>query len=128
WLTMKAQRQNKPASAMVLTIASKDSTDEALSKGLSLFGRKFKVQYYLTFGADTQCNKYLAFFHHSSQCTRPTHCTICSQEHPIHIHTCRRSDCTIKAKMCLYTTIQCINCKDSHQATSQKCPTYIVAY
>ena len=44
WLTTDIQRQNKSASAMVLTIAGKDSTDKALSRGLSLFGRKFKVQ------------------------------------------------------------------------------------
>ncbi|RPA91290.1 hypothetical protein L873DRAFT_1794954 [Choiromyces venosus 120613-1] len=34
WLTTEAQHQNKAASAMVLTITSKDSTDKALSKGL----------------------------------------------------------------------------------------------
>ncbi|RPA93691.1 hypothetical protein L873DRAFT_1793426 [Choiromyces venosus 120613-1] len=42
WLTTEARHQNKAASALVLTIATKDSTDKALSKGLSLFGRKFK--------------------------------------------------------------------------------------
>ncbi|RPA88651.1 hypothetical protein L873DRAFT_1796542 [Choiromyces venosus 120613-1] len=36
WLTTEAQHQDKAASAMVLTIASKDSTDKVLSKGLSL--------------------------------------------------------------------------------------------
>ncbi|RPA97491.1 hypothetical protein L873DRAFT_1598119, partial [Choiromyces venosus 120613-1] len=119
WLTTEAQHQNKAASAMVLTIAGKDSTDKALSKGLSLFGRKFKVQRYLTFGPDTQCNKCLAFGHHTSQCTGQTHCAICSPEHPTHLHTYGRSDCPIKGKMCLYTTTYCINSKDSHQATSQ---------
>ncbi|RPA92877.1 hypothetical protein L873DRAFT_1708265, partial [Choiromyces venosus 120613-1] len=78
WLTTEAQLQNKAALAMVLTIAGKDSTDKALSKGLSFFGRKFKVQRYLTFGLDTQCNKYLAFSHHTTQCTRQTYCAMCS--------------------------------------------------
>ncbi|RPA90359.1 hypothetical protein L873DRAFT_1577634, partial [Choiromyces venosus 120613-1] len=119
WLTTEAQCQDKAASAMVLTIASKDSTDKALSNGLSLFGRKFKVQGYLTFGPDTQCNKCLAFGHHTAQYTGQTHCAICSQEHPTHLHTCGRSDCPTKGKPCLHTTIQCSNCKDSHQATSQ---------
>ncbi|RPA96855.1 hypothetical protein L873DRAFT_1636149, partial [Choiromyces venosus 120613-1] len=121
WLTTEAQYQNKAASAMVLTIASKDSIDKALSKGLSLFGRKFKVQRFLTFGPDTQCNKCLAFGHHTSQCTGQIHCAICSQEHPIHLHTCGRSDCPIKVKTSLYTTTHCINCKDTHQATSKEC-------
>ncbi|RPB01376.1 hypothetical protein L873DRAFT_1642822, partial [Choiromyces venosus 120613-1] len=121
WLTTKVQYQNKAASAMVLTIASKDSTDKALSKGLSLFGRKFKVQCYLAFGPDTQCNKCLAFDHHTSQCTGQTYCAICSQEHTTHLHTCGRSDCPITGQMCLYTTTHCLNCKDSHQSTSQEC-------
>ncbi|RPA94013.1 hypothetical protein L873DRAFT_1657915, partial [Choiromyces venosus 120613-1] len=120
WLTTEAQCQNKAASAMVLTITGKDSTEKALSKGHSLFGRKFKVQGYLTFSPDTQYNKYLAFGHHTSQSTGQTHCAICSQEHPIHLHTCR-SDCPIKGKTCLYTTTHYINCKDSHQVTSQEC-------
>ncbi|RPB01378.1 hypothetical protein L873DRAFT_1677349, partial [Choiromyces venosus 120613-1] len=119
WLTTEAQCQNKAASAMVLTITGKDSTDKALSKGLSLFGRKFKIQHYLAFGPDTQCNKCLAFGHHTSQCTRQTHCDICSQEHPIHHHTCDRSDCPIKSKACRYTITHSINYKGSHQATSQ---------
>ncbi|RPA94019.1 hypothetical protein L873DRAFT_1793301 [Choiromyces venosus 120613-1] len=55
---------------MVLTIVGKDSTDKALNTGLSLFGRKFKVQGYLTCGPDNQCNICLAFGHHTSQCTR----------------------------------------------------------
>ncbi|RPA93570.1 hypothetical protein L873DRAFT_1650780, partial [Choiromyces venosus 120613-1] len=121
WLTTEAQCQNKAASAMVLTIAGKDSTDKALSKGLSLFSRKFNIQHYLTFGPDTQCNKCLAFGHHTSQCTRQTHCTICSQEHPTHLHTCGRSNCPIKGKTCFYITTHCINCKDTHQATSKEC-------
>ncbi|CUS07140.1 unnamed protein product, partial [Tuber aestivum] len=87
WLTTEAQRQNKAASAMVLTIAGKDPTDKALSRGLSLFGRKFKVQSYLTFGPDTQCSRCLKFGHHPTQCTKTPHCPICSQEHPAHLHT-----------------------------------------
>ncbi|RPA94016.1 hypothetical protein L873DRAFT_1703115, partial [Choiromyces venosus 120613-1] len=128
WLTTEDQHQNKAASAMVLIIAGKDCSDKVLSKGLSLFGRKFNVQGYLTFGPDSQCNKCLAFGPHTGQCTGQTHCAICSQEHPTHLHTCSRSDCPIKGKTCLYTTIQCTNYKDSHPATSQECPTYIVAY
>ncbi|RPA90358.1 hypothetical protein L873DRAFT_1718088, partial [Choiromyces venosus 120613-1] len=128
WLTTEAQHQDKAASAMVLTIAGKDSTDMVLSKGLSLFDRKFKVQRYLTFGPDTQCNKYLAFGHHTAQCSGQTPCTICSQEHPTHLHTRGKSDCPTKGKLCLHTTIQCINCKDSWQATSQESPTYIAAH
>src|SRR5437899_6335977 len=96
WLTTEAQRQDKAASAMVLTIAGKDSTEKALSRGLSLFGKKFKVQRYLTFGPDSQCTKCLAFGHHPSQCTGTQHCNICSLEHPAHLHTCGRSDCPIK--------------------------------
>src|SRR5205807_2628990 len=53
WLTTEAQYQDKAASAMVRTIAGKDSTEKALSRGLSLFGKKFKVQRYLTFGPDS---------------------------------------------------------------------------
>src|SRR5437879_3143527 len=88
WLTTEAQRQDKAASAMVLTIAGKDSTEKALSRGLSLFGKKFKVQRYLTFGPDSQCTKCLAFGHHPSQCTGTQHCNICFLEHPAHLHTC----------------------------------------
>ncbi|RPA93571.1 hypothetical protein L873DRAFT_1704833, partial [Choiromyces venosus 120613-1] len=128
WLTTEAQCQNKAASAMVLTIASQGSTDKTLSKGLSLISRKFKVQRYLAFGPDNQWNKCLAFGHHTSQCTWQTHCAIYSQEHPTHLHTCDRSDCPIKGKTCLYTTTYRINCKDTHQATSKKCPTYIAAH
>ncbi|RPA97499.1 hypothetical protein L873DRAFT_1790861 [Choiromyces venosus 120613-1] len=54
WLTIEAQCQDKAASAMILTIASKDSIEKALSKGLSLFSRKFKVEHYLIFGPDIQ--------------------------------------------------------------------------
>src|SRR5437879_13762047 len=75
WLTTEAQRQDKAASAMVLTIAGKDSTEKALSRGLSLFGKKFKVQRYLTFGPDSQCTKCLAFGHHPSQSTGTQHCS-----------------------------------------------------
>ncbi|RPB04742.1 hypothetical protein L873DRAFT_1921948 [Choiromyces venosus 120613-1] len=57
------------ALAMVLIIAGKDSADKALCKGLSLFSRKFKVQHYLTFDPDIQCNKCLAFGHHTSKYT-----------------------------------------------------------
>ncbi|KAG0133520.1 hypothetical protein HOY82DRAFT_604375 [Tuber indicum] len=49
WLTTPAQRKDKAASAMVLTIAGKDVTVKALTIGLSLLGRKVKVQNYLTF-------------------------------------------------------------------------------
>jgi len=38
---------------MVLTIAGKDAATKAITSGLSLFGRNFKVQKYLTFGPDT---------------------------------------------------------------------------
>ncbi|RPA96848.1 hypothetical protein L873DRAFT_1693412, partial [Choiromyces venosus 120613-1] len=72
WLTTEAQYQDKATLAMVLTIAGKDSTDKALSKDLSLFGRKFMVQHYLTFGPDTQCNKCLAFGHHTASCIGQT--------------------------------------------------------
>jgi hypothetical protein len=128
WLTTEAQRQNKAASAMVLTIAGKDPTDKALSRGLSLFGRKFKVQRYLTFGPDTQCSRCLKFGHHPTQCTKTQHCAICSQEHPAHLHTCGRSDCPTKGKPCLHTTILCLNCGNNHLATSKDCPTYLHAH
>ncbi|RPA89081.1 hypothetical protein L873DRAFT_1723344, partial [Choiromyces venosus 120613-1] len=128
WLTTEAQCQDKAASAMVLIIAGKDSPDKALSQGLSLFGKKFKVQHYLTFGTDTQCNKYLTFGHHTAQCTGQTHYAICFQEHPTYLHTFGRSDCPTKSKPCLHTTIQCTNCKDSHQATFQECTTYIMVH
>ncbi|RPB04564.1 hypothetical protein L873DRAFT_1636803, partial [Choiromyces venosus 120613-1] len=121
WLTTGAQCQDKAASAMVLTLASKDSLVKALSKVLSLFGRQFKVQHYLTFSPDTQYNKYMAFSHHTAQCTGQIHYAICSQEYPTHLHTCSRSDCPTKGKLCLHTTIQCTNYKDSHQVTSQEC-------
>ncbi len=127
WLTTETQRQDKAASAMVLTIAGKDSTDKALSRGLSLFGRRFKVQRYLSFGPDTQCTKCLAFGHHPSQCTGNTTCSICAREHPAHSHTCSRTDCPTKGKPCLHTTIICSNCGDDHQATSKECPTYLRA-
>ena len=128
WLTTDAQRQDKAASAMVLTIAGKDATDNALSRGLSLFGKKFKVQRYLTFGPDSQCTKCLAFGHHPSQCIGTQHCNICSLEHPAHLHTCGRSDCPTKGKACLHTTIKCSNCGEPHQANSKECPTYLTAH
>src|SRR5437588_5228179 len=93
WLTTDVQHQDKAASGMVLTIAGKDSTEKALSRGLSLFGKKFKVQRYLSFGPDSQCTKCLAFGHHPSQCIGTQHCNICSLEHPAHLHTCGSSDC-----------------------------------
>ncbi|RPB04739.1 hypothetical protein L873DRAFT_1665235, partial [Choiromyces venosus 120613-1] len=113
-LTTEVQHQDKAASAMVLTIVSIDSTDKALSKGISIFGRKFKVQCYLTFGPATQCNKCLVFGHHTAQCTGQTHYAICSQEQPTHLHTCSRSDHPTRSKPCLHTTIQCTNRKGSH--------------
>jgi hypothetical protein len=128
WLTTEAQRQDKTASAMVLTIAGKDSADKALNRGLSLFGRKFKVNKYLSFGPDSQCTKCLAFGHHPSQCTGTQHCNICSREHPAHLHTCGRTDCPTKGKACLHTTIKCNNCGDSHMANSKECPTYLRAH
>src|SRR5437879_10038566 len=76
WLTTDAQCQDKAASAMVLTKIGRDATDKALSRGLSLFGKKFKVQRYLTFGPDSQCTKCLAFGHHPSQCIGTQHCNI----------------------------------------------------
>src|SRR5437660_2646484 len=128
WLTTDAQRQDKAASAMVLTIAGKDSTEKALSRGLSLFGKKFKVQRYLSFGPDSQCTKCLAFGHHSSQCTGTHHCNICSLEHPAHLHTCRSSDCPTKGKACLHTTIRCRTCGEPHQANPEECPIYLRAH
>src|SRR5437588_466135 len=128
WLTTVAQRQDKAASAMVLTIAGKDSTEKALSRGLSLLGKKFKVQRYLSFGPDSQCTKCLAFGHHPSQCTGTQHCNICSLEHPAHLHTCGRSDCPTKGKACLHTTIRCSNCGEPHQANSKECPIYLKAH
>jgi hypothetical protein len=106
----------------------KDSATKAITSGLSLFGRKFKVQKYLTFGPDTQCNNCLAFGHHTSKCANDTHCNICAGEHPACLHTCRHTDCPTKGKQCLHTTLKCSNCGDSHQADFKECPTYLCAY
>src|SRR5437879_1705084 len=124
WLTTEAQRYQKSASTMVLTIAGKEAADKAISSGLSLFGKKFKVQKYLTFGPDTQCSKCLAFGHHTTRCANHTHCTFCAGDHPAHLHTCGRSDCPTKGKPCLHTTLKCSNCGDNHQADSEECQTY----
>ena len=124
WLTTEAQRSQKSASTMVLTIAGKEAADKAISSGLSLFGKKFKVQKYLTFGPDTQCSKCLAFGHHTTRCANPTHCTFCAGDHPAYLHTCGRSDCPTKGKPCLHTTLKCSNCGDNHQADSEECQTY----
>jgi hypothetical protein len=128
WLTTEAQRSKKSASTMVLTIAGKEAADKAISSGLSLFGKKFKVQKYLTFGPDTQCNNCLAFGHHPTRCTNDTHCTYCAGDHPAYLHTCGRSDCPTKGKPCLHTTLKCSNCGDNHQADSEECPTYLDAH
>jgi hypothetical protein len=128
WLTTEAQRTKKAASTMVLTIAGKEAADKAIASGLSLFGKKFKVQKYLTFGPDTQCSKCLAFGHHTTRCVNNTHCTFCAGNHPAYLHTCGRSDCPTKGKPCLHTILKCSNCGDNHQADSEDCPTYLDAH
>jgi len=127
WLTTETQRSKKSASTMVLTILGKDAATKAISTGLSIFGRKFKVQKYLTFGPDTQCNKCLAFGHHTSKCTNNTYCNICAGKHPGYLHPCGHSDSPTKGKQCLHTTLKC-SCGDPHQADFKECPTYLNAY
>ncbi|RPA98021.1 hypothetical protein L873DRAFT_1915351 [Choiromyces venosus 120613-1] len=56
WLTTETQQKDKAASAIVITLVGKDATEKVLRSGLSLFGRKFKAQRYLSFGPDTQCS------------------------------------------------------------------------
>ena len=81
WLTMEAQRPKKSASTIVLTIAGRDAATNAITSGLSLFGRKLKVQKDLTFGPDTLCNNCLAFGHQTSKCTNNIHRNLCAGEH-----------------------------------------------
>ncbi|RPA91211.1 hypothetical protein L873DRAFT_1819785, partial [Choiromyces venosus 120613-1] len=76
---------------MVITLVGKDATERILRSGLSLFGRKFKAQHYLSFSPDSQCSRCLAFGHHPTQCTSTIHCAICTQEHPIHLHSYGRA-------------------------------------
>ncbi|RPA91292.1 hypothetical protein L873DRAFT_1582079, partial [Choiromyces venosus 120613-1] len=119
WLTTETQWKDKAASAMVITLVGKDTTEKVLRSSLSLFGRKLKAQRYLSFGPDTQCSRCLAFNHHPTQCTSTIHCAICTQEHPTHLHSCGRSQCSTRGKAYLHTTIKCNNCKEAHPATSK---------
>ncbi|RPB01377.1 hypothetical protein L873DRAFT_1803959 [Choiromyces venosus 120613-1] len=112
---------------MVLTLVGKDATEKVLRSGLSLFGRKFKAQRYLSFGPDTQCSRCLAFGHHPTQCTGTIHYALCTQEYPTHLQSCGRSQCPTRGKVCLHTTIKCNNCNEPHPATSKECTTYINA-
>ncbi|RPB02243.1 hypothetical protein L873DRAFT_1802177 [Choiromyces venosus 120613-1] len=112
---------------MVITLVGKDATEKVLRSGLSLFGRKFKVQHYLSFGPDTQCSRCLAFGHYRTKCTGTIHCAICIQEHRAHLHSCGRSQCPTRNKACLHTTIKCNNCNELHIATSKEYTTYINA-
>jgi hypothetical protein len=105
---------------MVLTTAGKDTPDKALSRGLSLFGRMFMVQIYLSSGPDTQCSKRLAFCHYTSQCTGNQYCNISSQEHPAHLPTCGRTDCPSKGTASLPTTAKCNNCNQSYLVNSKE--------
>ncbi|RPA96854.1 hypothetical protein L873DRAFT_1810950 [Choiromyces venosus 120613-1] len=89
---------------MVITLVGKVATEKLLRSGLSLFGRKFKVQHYQSFGPDTQCCRCLAFGHHPTQ-----------------------SQCPTRGKVCLHTSIKCNNCNKPHLVTSKECTTYINA-
>ncbi|RPA97421.1 hypothetical protein L873DRAFT_1920021, partial [Choiromyces venosus 120613-1] len=106
---------------MVITLVGKDSTEKVLRSGLSLFGRKFKAQCYLSFGPDTQCSRCQAFGHHPTQCTDTIYCAICTLEHPSHLHSCSRSQCPTRGKAYLHTTIKYNNCNEPHLATSKEC-------
>jgi len=110
---------------MVLPIAGNDAAIKALTSGLSLFGRKFKVQKYLSFGPYTQCNNCLAFGHHTCKCTNNTHCNLCAGEYPPCLNTCGHFDYPNKGKQCIHTTLQCSNCSDSHLADFTECPTIL---
>ncbi|RPA88876.1 hypothetical protein L873DRAFT_1584835, partial [Choiromyces venosus 120613-1] len=125
WLTTETQRKGKAGSAMIITLIGKDTTEKVLRSGLSLSGRKFKAQHYLSFGPDTQCSRWLAFGHHPTQCTSTIHCAICTEEHPTDLHSCSRSQSSTRGKACLRTTIKCNSCNEPHPATSTECTTYI---
>ncbi|RPA96851.1 hypothetical protein L873DRAFT_1810949 [Choiromyces venosus 120613-1] len=110
---------------MVITLVGKETIEKVLRSDLSLFGRKFKAQRYLSLGPDTQCCRCLAFGHHPTQCTITIYCAICTQEHPTHLHSCGRSQCPTRGKVHLHTTIKCNSCNKPHPSTSKEYTTYI---
>ncbi|RPA96853.1 hypothetical protein L873DRAFT_1588936, partial [Choiromyces venosus 120613-1] len=64
WLNTETQWKEKAASAMIITLVGKDTTEKVLRSSLSLFGKKFNVKYYMSFGPNIQCSRCLAFSHH----------------------------------------------------------------
>ncbi|RPA92876.1 hypothetical protein L873DRAFT_1631004, partial [Choiromyces venosus 120613-1] len=122
WLTTETQWKEKAVSVTVISRVRKDALEKVLRSDLSLFGRKFKAQYYLSFSPDTKCSRCLAFDHHPTQCTSIIHFAICVQEYPIYLHSCHRSQYPTRGKACLYTTIkpECSNCNEPHLATTNE--------
>ncbi|RPA98030.1 hypothetical protein L873DRAFT_1790556 [Choiromyces venosus 120613-1] len=125
-LTTETQWKEKVVSAIVITLVGKDTTEKVLSSSLSLFSRMFKSQCYLSIGPNTECSRYLAFDHHSTQSTGTSHCAICTQEYSLQVHSCGRSQCTTSGKACLHT-IKYNICNKLYPATSTECTTYMNA-
>ena len=68
-----------------------------------------------------QCSTCLRWGHTTFVCRAiAPACAICAGGHPTHLHDLHAKRC--KSSNCTHATVRCINCYDTHLATSTECP------
>lgn len=109
----------KMHTSMVICCSSRQQAEQAVSKGLFVWGMRLRVKPYLSARPTDMCKRCLGFGHHEGGCRKPANCNICSQQHPTLSHTC--TICNKQGILCSCTPPSCYHCKEEHLASDPKC-------
>jgi hypothetical protein len=95
-----------------------------LQTSVQFIGALRKCQPWTVSTTARQCSTCLKWGHTAYGCNaRAPQCNVCAGPHPSAYHRSHAATC--QDRQCTHYRIRCVNCDDSHEATSTSCPFFI---
>jgi hypothetical protein len=124
WLIPVARRGKgtRSTAAVVITLVGNVTVETLGVEKLYLENRSCRIEEYLSYGPNTQCQRCQKYGHHTKRCAAPTAiCAVCAEPHPTISHVCTVPRCR-QGPMCVHPPLRCTNCHSPHRASDKNCP------
>ncbi|HEX8350304.1 MAG TPA: hypothetical protein VF598_10105, partial [Hymenobacter sp.] len=124
WLIPVARRGKgtRSTAAVVITLVGNVTVETLGVEKLYLENRSCRIEEYLSYGPNTQCQRCQNYGHHTKRCAAPTAiCAVCAEPHPTISHVCTVPRCR-QGPMCVHPPLKCTNCHSPHRASDKNCP------
>jgi hypothetical protein len=115
-------RVGKTASSVVLAFRSDIDARHAVAHGLSIDGKKSRVERFWTARPTDQCSNCQRFGHPHQRCKFEARCRICGGAHPTTQHKCEQCHTKRGTECEKHDTRKCSNCEGDHLASNPFCP------